>query len=191
VCTNQFYDLDDDPPFDIGPLSGFFKLDVWSLILVEEVLLRRSVYLKWNEKRSQKSYVGWIIHSGRTVRPLRSKIPQWSLPAMGADINSTPTPLLNYFFVRPRFRDMSSCRRRGRKYFPSGLLMKNTSDPYTESWHANGNNSLCNQLIGLHVQSVVACVFSLQGWLEGLYGTLGELAKNYSHSPLPAMYETK
>ena len=42
----------------------------------------------------------------------------------------------------------------------------------------DGNNSVTT--LGLQVQSAVASFFSPQGWLEGLYRTLGELAKDYS-----------
>ena len=42
----------------------------------------------------------------------------------------------------------------------------------------DSNNSVAT--LGLQVQSAVASVFSPQGWLEGLYRTLGELAKDYS-----------
>jgi hypothetical protein len=56
----------------------------------------------------------------------------------------------------------------------------------------DGNNSACINSLGLHVQSVVACVFSPQGWLEVLYQTLGELAKIiFFASPLQATYKTK
>jgi hypothetical protein len=40
----------------------------------------------------------------------------------------------------------------------------------------DGNNSVWTNSLGLQVQSVVASDFFPQGWLEGLYQTLGELA---------------
>ena len=42
----------------------------------------------------------------------------------------------------------------------------------------DGNNYVTT--LGLQVQSAVASFFSPQGWLEGLYRTLGELAKDCS-----------
>jgi hypothetical protein len=56
--------------------------------------------------------------------------------------------------------------------------------------HADGNNSVCTNLLGLQVQSVVASVFSSQE-LEGLYRTLGQLAKNFSPFLVQTIYKIK
>jgi hypothetical protein len=51
------------------------------------------------------------------------------------------------------------------------------------------NNFMCTSSLGLQVQSAVASVFSAQGWPEGLYRTLGKLAKNFCHFPLQTTYK--
>ena len=68
-------------------------------------------------------------------------------------------------------------------YTPCLMKMKNVICPSNSPATApenvlDGNNSITT--LGLQVQSVVASVFSPQGWLEGLYRTLGELAKDCS-----------
>ena len=68
-------------------------------------------------------------------------------------------------------------------YTPCLMKMKNVMCPSNSPATApenvlDSNNSVAT--LGLQVQSVVASVFSLQMWLEGLYRTLGELANDCS-----------
>jgi hypothetical protein len=65
----DFSTTDDDPPFYIGPISSSSELDGWSLWLVNEVLLRRSVYVK------RKWRGAWKCFQVRSSDPQRSDLP--------------------------------------------------------------------------------------------------------------------